>query len=113
MSILEARCRDARVRETEAELAEVATRCRASGDDTLHDKFEHLSRALARESHWLRAAPEATVALVRSRFRQAGWSANKRNEQLAVPSEGHLAGCARDRDLVQEGELGARRPHTE
>jgi mRNA-degrading endonuclease YafQ of YafQ-DinJ toxin-antitoxin module len=87
MSFLEARVRDVGVWETEAELAQVATRCRTIGEEALHQKFDDLTRALARESHWLRSAPEATAALVWNRLRQAGWSANKLNEQLSVQSK--------------------------
>jgi len=43
----------------------------------------------ARETRQLlRVAPEATTALVWSRLRQAGWSENQLNEQVAVPSGG-------------------------
>ena len=87
MSFLEARLRDVGVRETEVELAQVAARCRALGDEALGQKFDDLTRALARESHWLRAAPEATAALVWNRIRQSGWSSNELNEQFAVQSK--------------------------
>jgi hypothetical protein len=63
MSFLEARVRDVGVWETEVELAQVATRCRAIGDEALHQKFDHLTRALTRELHWLRGAPEMIAAL--------------------------------------------------
>ncbi|HEX7840280.1 MAG TPA: AAA family ATPase, partial [Kofleriaceae bacterium] len=87
MSFLEARIRDVGVWETEVELAQVATRCRAVGEEALGQNCDDFTRALARESHWLRAAPEMAAALVWNRLRQAGWSANKLNEQLVLSSE--------------------------
>src|SRR6185436_846880 len=41
--------------------------------------------ALARESHWLRAAPEATAAQVWNRLRQLGWSVDELEQQLQLP----------------------------
>src|ERR1041384_7475288 len=41
--------------------------------------------ARARESHWLRAAPEATAAQVWNRLRQLGWTADELDQQLQLP----------------------------
>jgi len=87
MSFLEARVRAVGVWETETELAQVATHCRGIGEEALGKKFGDLTRALARESHWLRVTPEATAALVWNRLRQMEWSANQLNGQLAVQSK--------------------------
>jgi NACHT domain len=72
MSFVEAKCRELGAHEAEAEVARAADRCRASGDEALCERFDDLSRALSRESHWLRAAPEATAALVWNRLRRLG-----------------------------------------
>jgi WD40 repeat protein len=84
MSFLEAKCRELGVHETEADIARVAERCRASGDAVARG-FDALARVLGRESHWLRAAPDATAALVWNRLRRFGWSANELDDQLRVP----------------------------
>ena len=73
--------------ETEAELAQLATHCRAIGDEALAQKFDDLARALMRESHWLRAAPEATAALLWNRLRRSGWSEHDLSTQLRVPAD--------------------------
>src|SRR5262249_22162873 len=49
--------------------------------------FEDLARALARDSHWLRRAPEATAALVWNRFRISGWTSAALDAQLRVPEQ--------------------------
>src|SRR5262249_48865124 len=82
---LEAKCREFDAHDAEADVARTATRCRASGDDAYGDRFADLARALVRESHWLRAAPEATAALVWNRLRRLGWSASDLDAQLRVP----------------------------
>jgi hypothetical protein len=75
MSFLEAKCRELGVHEAEADVARAAERCRASGDEALRGRFDDLARALGRESHWLRTAPEAIAALVWNRLRLSGWNA--------------------------------------
>jgi WD40 repeat protein len=85
LRFLEAKCRELGVDETEADVARLAERFRASGDDVLGQRAGELARALARESHRLRAAPEATTALVWNRLRRFGWSANELDGQLQVP----------------------------
>jgi WD40 repeat protein len=85
VSLLEARCRELGVAEAEADVTRLAARCRASGDEALGQRADDLARALARESHWLRAAPEAITALVWNRLRRLGWSASDLHEQLRVP----------------------------
>ena len=59
MGFLEAKCKVLDAHEAETDVERAAERCRASGDEALGERFGDLARALARESHWLRAAPEA------------------------------------------------------
>jgi WD40 repeat protein len=87
MGFVEAKCRELGAHDAEADLARVAERCRASGDETLYGRFGDLARALGRESHWLRDAPEATAALLWNRLRQSGWSADDIDHQLQVPAD--------------------------
>ena len=87
MGFLEAKCRELGAHDAEADLTRVADRCRASGDEMLRKRFDNLARALARESYWLRAASEATPALVWNRLRQAGWNADEIDQQLQLPAE--------------------------
>ena len=86
MGFVEAKCRELGAHEAEADVARVAERCRASGDEALRGRFNDLARALGRESHWLRAAPEATAALVWNRLRRSGWSADDIDRQLQIPA---------------------------
>ncbi len=86
VAFLEAKCRDMGVDDAEADVARTAARCRASGDETHGERFGDLARALGRESHWLRAAPEATAALVWNRLCRYGWTASDLNVQLRVPA---------------------------
>jgi hypothetical protein len=85
MSFLEAKCRELGAHEAELDVEHVAERCCASGDEALREQFDDLARALARESYWLRAAPESTAAQVWNRLRQLGWSAEKLDQQLQLP----------------------------
>ncbi|HWO18301.1 MAG TPA: PQQ-binding-like beta-propeller repeat protein [Kofleriaceae bacterium] len=87
MHFLEAKCRELGAHEAEADVAWAAERCRASGDESLRGHFDDLARALGRESHWLRTAPEATAALVWNRLRQLGWSPDKIDEHLQLPAD--------------------------
>jgi WD40 repeat protein len=87
MSFLEARCRELGAHEAEADAARIAERCRASGNEALRERFVDLTWALGRESHWLRAAPEATAAVVWNRLRQLGWSEDELDQQLQVPND--------------------------
>jgi len=87
LAFLEAKHRELGADDAEADVARAAERCRASGDAALAGRFAELARALGRESHWLRAAPEATAALVWNRLRQLGWSAEDLDRQLRVPTE--------------------------
>ncbi len=84
MAFLEAKCRELSVHEAEADVARAADHCRASGDEVLCGRFDDLARALVRESHWLRAAPEATAALVWNRLRQSGWDAEQVEQHLQI-----------------------------
>jgi hypothetical protein len=85
VAFLEAKCRELGVHDAETDVARTAARCRASGDEAHGGRFAELARALGRESHWLRAAPEATAALVWNRLRRSGWSASELDAQLRVP----------------------------
>jgi len=86
MSFLEAKCRELGVHEAEADVARVAERCRASGDEANSKRLDDLARALARESHRLRDDPAAIAELVWNRLRRSGWSAGDLDEQLRIPS---------------------------
>jgi hypothetical protein len=85
MSFLDARCRELGAHEAEADVARMAERCRASGDHVLRKRFADLARALGRESHWLRSAPDATAALIWNQLRQSGWSTADLEQQLRLP----------------------------
>jgi broad-specificity NMP kinase len=84
-SFLEAKCRELGAHDVEADVARVAERSRAGGDATVGHHFSDLARALVRESHWLRAAPEATAAVLWNRLRRSGWSKHDLGNQLRVP----------------------------
>jgi len=84
---LETKCRELGVHEAEADVTRAAARCTTSSDDTLPRRLGELSRALLRESHWLRAAPEATAALLWNRLRRSGWTASAIDQQLQIPAE--------------------------
>ncbi|HWO19184.1 MAG TPA: CHAT domain-containing protein [Kofleriaceae bacterium] len=84
---LEAKCRELGAHEVEADVTRAAERCRVRGDAVIWQRLDDLARALARDSHWLRAAPEATAALVWNRLRRFGWSADYVNEQLPTATE--------------------------
>lgn len=86
MSFIEAKCRELGVHEAEASVMRTAERCRASGDEAIRKRLLDLARALGRESHWLRVAPEATAALVWNRLQQSGWSIDDIDAQLHVPA---------------------------
>ena len=85
VAFLETKCRELGVHDAEADVALAAARCRASGDEASGNRFAGLAKALGRESHWLRAAPEAAAALVWNRLRRSGWSASELDAQLQVP----------------------------
>jgi hypothetical protein len=95
MGFLEAKCRELGAHEAEADAARAAERCRASGEAIIGRRFADLARALARESHWLRSAPEATAALLWNRLRRTGWSADEIDAQLRVPADSFLRVRAR------------------
>jgi len=85
LAFLEAKCREFSAHDAETDVERMATRCRASGDDLHGDRFADLARAIVRESHWLRIAPEATAVLVWNRLHRLGWSASDLEAQLRVP----------------------------
>jgi hypothetical protein len=84
-SFLEAKGRGLGAHDVEADVTRVAERSRAGGDATTGHRFSDLARALARESHWLRVAPEATAAVLWNRLRRSGWSEHDLSEQLRIP----------------------------
>ncbi len=90
VAFLEAKCRELGVDDAEADVARTAARCRASGDETHGERFDDLARALGRESHWLRATPEATAALIWNRLRRYGWTASDLGAQLRVPAAAYF-----------------------
>ncbi len=79
VAFLQAKCREFGVHDAEADVARTAARCLASGDDAHGGRFTELARALGRESHWLRAAPEPSGVLSRRRTirrsRSGSWRA--------------------------------------
>src|SRR5262245_55778815 len=87
MSFVEAKCRELGPHEAELDMTRAAERCRASGDETLRGRFDDLARALGRESHWLRDAPEATAAVIWNRLRQSGWSMDEIDLQVPAGSK--------------------------
>ena len=87
LTFIEAKCREHGVHEAEADVASAAERCPESVDHRQHKRFADLARAVRRESHWLRAAPGATAAVVWNRLRQAGWSAADLDQHLRVAPE--------------------------
>jgi len=86
VAFLEAKCREVGVEDAEADVARTAARCRASGDKAHGERFGDLARALGRESHWLRATPKATAAVVWNRLRRYGWTASDLDAQLGMPA---------------------------
>src|SRR6185503_19749925 len=87
MTFLERKCRELGAQEVETDVARTAERCRTHGEEALCRRFEDLARALGRESHWLRAAPEATAALVCNRLRQIGWSLEELEQDLHLSTD--------------------------
>jgi hypothetical protein len=83
-SFLETKCFELGVHEAEADVTRVAERSRASPDAPTSRHFRELARALARESHWLRAAPEATTAILWNRLQRRGWSEHDLHVQLQL-----------------------------
>jgi len=73
-SFLEAKGRELGAYDVETDVTRIAERSRAGGDAIIGHRFSDLARALVRESHWLRAAPEATATVLWNRLRRSGWS---------------------------------------
>jgi len=84
-SFLEAKCRELGAHEVEADVTRVAERSRASANTIIGDRFRDLARAIVRESHWLRVAPETTAAVLWNRLRRTGWSEYDLGSQLRLP----------------------------
>ncbi|TMQ04800.1 MAG: hypothetical protein E6J91_42455, partial [Deltaproteobacteria bacterium] len=80
-SFLEARCRALGVHELEADLARVERSC---DDAAERPRLHALAGALAREAHWLAAAPDAAGPVVWNRLRRSGWRAHNLDAQLRV-----------------------------
>jgi WD40 repeat protein len=85
VTFLEAKCREVGAHDAEADVARTAAQCSVSGDETHGERLADLARALVRESHWLRAAPETIGALVWNRLRRSGWNASDLDAQLRMP----------------------------
>lgn len=85
-TFLEAKCRELTVDEAAADVARIAVLCQANGHGELHRCFDELSRALARDSDWLRTAPEQAAGIVWNRLRRAGWSAKELDSELRMPA---------------------------
>ena len=85
LGFLEAKCRELGAHDVETDVARTAERCRGRGEQLVGRRLDDVARALARESHWLRYAPEQTAALVWNRLRRSGWSAADLREQLRAP----------------------------
>jgi WD40 repeat protein len=81
----EAKCRELGVHEAEIDAARTADLGRTSGEAVFARRLDDLVRALVRESHRLREAPEATAALLWNRLRRLGWDADQIDEQLIMP----------------------------
>jgi hypothetical protein len=86
-SFLEAKCRELGAYDVEADVTRVTERSRTGGNATVGHRFSDLARALVRESHWLRAAPEATPGVLWNRLRRFGWSEHDLSTQLRVPGD--------------------------
>jgi WD40 repeat protein len=86
LKFLEAKYRELGAADAEIDVVRIAERCRAIREESHRGHFEALARALGRESHWLRVAPEATAALVWNELRRAGWSADELARNLQVPA---------------------------
>jgi WD40 repeat protein len=71
---LKARCLELGVYELEREIIRVESLCRRAGYLAKADRLSDLAKAIARESHWLRVAPDAIAAILWNRLRRAGWS---------------------------------------
>ncbi|MGH9886325.1 MAG: NACHT domain-containing protein, partial [bacterium] len=85
MTFLEAKCRELGPKAVEADLARTAERSRAGADGATVQRFEHLVRAVTRESHWLHEAPEATAAVVWNRLRRLGWAIEEIEKHVRLP----------------------------
>jgi len=84
MGFLEAKCRELGAHEVEGDVASAAEHCRASGDEAICGRLDDLARALGRESHWLRVAPESTAALVWNQLKRSGWSTDDIDQHLQI-----------------------------
>lgn len=89
LTFIEAKCRELGSNEAEADVARAAGRC-PSVHPGHHQRFADLARAIRRESHWLRAAPESSPAVLWNRLRQAGWSVPDLDQHLRVGPETFL-----------------------
>jgi WD40 repeat protein len=79
LGYLETRAHAGDVSVVEQELREAAARC---PDPEVARELGDLARALARESHWIRADPQGTAGLVWNQLRRSGWSAQELDAHL-------------------------------
>ncbi|HEX2687179.1 MAG TPA: CHAT domain-containing protein [Kofleriaceae bacterium] len=87
LGFLEAKCRALGVHDVESDVGDAAERCRGHGDDAIGRDLSDLSRALGRESHWLRDEPNALAAQLWNRLRRMGWSTDDLERRLRTPKE--------------------------
>jgi hypothetical protein len=108
LTFIEGKCRELGAHEADADVARAAECCPASVHPGYHKRFAGLARAIGRESHWLRAAPEATPAVVWNQLRRAGWSEADLDQHLRVAPEAsflHLRHIAASESLALERNL--------
>ena len=84
---LQAKCHELGVHDIEADVACAAERCRLHGDAAIGRDLGDLSRALARESHWLHDGPGLLAGQLWNRLRRMGWSAEDLGQRVRVPTE--------------------------
>jgi WD40 repeat protein len=87
LGFLEAKCRALGVHDVEVDVGDAAERGRVHGHDALGRDLGDLSRALGRESHWLRGEPAALAAQLWNRLRRMGWSTEDLDRRLRTANE--------------------------
>ena len=83
---LEAKCHQLGVHDVEADVARAAERCGTQGAEAICRDLGDLSRALARESHWLQGEPAALAGQLWNRLRRMGWSAKDLDRRVRLPA---------------------------
>jgi WD40 repeat protein len=79
LGYLEARAHAADVFAMAQELTDAGARC---PDPAAARDLADVARALARESHWIRAEPRGTAGLIWNRLRRSGWTAKDLDARL-------------------------------